>query len=76
MFRRLVAGRPALPPRRGFVARCGSVERLPDEVRQDFGIGLRVELVPLLDELFAQGLIIFDHAIVHEIKAPGAVGVG
>jgi hypothetical protein len=52
------------------------VEGLADEVRQDLRVGLRVEGVPTLEELFAEELVIFNNAIVDEMEAAGLVRVG
>lgn len=54
---------------------CGTVKGLANEMSQDFRVRLGVELVPPLDELLAESLVIFDDAIVHKIQATRAIGV-
>ena len=46
-----------------------------DEVSDDFRIGFRREMVPVLFELVLEGEIIFNYAIVHHDNAIGTVGV-
>ena len=47
-----------------------------DQVGQDFGVRLGLELVPGRGEVLLQNLIIFDDAVVDQKNLPGAVLVG
>ena len=52
------------------------LEQVVNQVHHDFGVGFRQKLVALGDQLFAQFLVIFDDAIVHQRDVAGCVGMG
>ena len=49
---------------------------LLDEVGDDLGVGLGDELVALVGELFFEGEVVFDDAVVDDDEGAGAVAVG
>ncbi len=51
-------------------------ELLLDEVGDDLGVGLGDELVALGGELFLEGEVVFDDAVVDDDEGAGAVAVG
>lgn len=51
-------------------------QRLPHEVGEDFGVGLRVENMSTFNQLVAQDLIILDDPVVDEVKPTRFVGMG
>src|SRR4029077_6918877 len=53
----------------------GFEKMLFDEVSNDFGIGLRGELMTFFDELFLQAEVILDDAIVYDDDLAGAVAM-
>jgi hypothetical protein len=53
-----------------------TLEIFLDEVRDDLGIGLSFENVPFILQLFLQGQVIFDNAVVDDDDVAGAVAVG
>ena len=61
---------------RAFVLRGRLFKRLTNEMGQDLCIGLGVEFMPPFDELLAKSLVVFNDAIVHEVKTPRTVRVG
>ena len=48
---------------------------LLDQVRDDFGVGLGLELVPLRRQLALELEIVLDDAVVHDDDAAGAVAM-
>ena len=48
---------------------------LLDQVRDDFGVGLGLELVPFGDQLALDLEVVLDDAVVHDDDAAGAVAV-
>ena len=57
----------------GAIAGGGAVECLADEMGQNLGVRLRVENMPALLELFAEGLVILDDSVVNEMELSGLV---
>ena len=51
------------------------VKLLADQVREHFGVGLRMKGVAFAGELLAQGGVVFNHAIVAEHELAALVGV-
>src|SRR5580700_3045151 len=54
---------------------AAGIQVLLDQVGNDFGIGLRPELVAFLDQLALQADVILNDAVVHDNDLAGAVAM-
>ena len=67
--------RPARRALEAAARRAAGLQFLLHQVRDDLGVGLRDELVPLALQLVLQLEVVLDDAVVHDHDAAGAVAV-
>ena len=70
------AGEPRQHGRDGVLRRCAALDLARDEMADDLGVGLALELAALGDQLVAQRLEILDDAVVDQRHRPDDVRVG